>query len=187
MTDILTPQLLINAYSQGYFPMADENGEIYWHNPDPRAIMPLDKIKMPRSLRQYIKKNKMIFRIDTNFEQLIRKCADRDETWINDEIIRAYINFHYLGYAHSVETYIEERMVGGLYGVALGKAFFGESMFSDVSNASKAAFYFLVERLKELNFVLLDSQYLNPHTKLLGAIEISKDEYMKLLNKSLNM
>lgn len=186
MADILTPQILINAYSQGYFPMADESGEIYWHNPDLRAIMPLDKIKMPRSLRQYIKKYNMEFRIDSNFEQVIKKCSLRDETWINDEIIRAYINLHYLGYAHSVETFIDNKMVGGLYGVAIGKGFFGESMYSDISNASKAAFYFLVDRLRELDFILLDSQYLNPHTKLLGAIEISKEEYMNILKKVFN-
>lgn len=187
MADKLTPEILINAYMQGYFPMADENGEIYWHNPDPRAVMPLDKIKMPRSLKQYIKKYKMKFKIDSNFEQLIRKCANREETWINNEIISAYTNFHFMGFAHSVETFVEDEMVGGLYGVAIGKAFFGESMYSDVSNASKAAFYFLVERLKELDFILLDSQYLNPHTELLGAVEVSKKDYMEILNRAVNL
>ncbi len=183
---ILYPEVLISAYRQGYFPMADEeNGKIYWHSPDPRAIIPLDKITTPRSLRQYFKKHPMEFRVDTNFEYIIKKCADRAETWISPEIIDAYIAFHYMGFAHSVETYMDGKIVGGLYGVTLGGAFFGESMFSEVSNASKAAFYFLAYRLMERGFILLDSQYLNEFTQSLGAVEIPKATYLKILHRAL--
>jgi leucyl/phenylalanyl-tRNA--protein transferase len=184
----ICPEDLISAYSQGYFPMADEyDGKIYWHCPDYRAVMPFHDLKQPRSLRQFLKKNHISFKVNTNFEYVIYKCADRDSTWINREIIDVYINFHYLGFAHSVEAYIGNQIVGGLYGVSMGGAFFGESMFSELSNASKASFYYLIERLKERKFILLDSQYLNPFTESLGAIEIPKYTYMHILNRALKM
>ena len=184
--NFLCPELLISAYRQGYFPMADEvDGKIYWHSPDPRAVIPLEKIKMPKSLKQFINKNTIDFHIDSDFEYVIKKCADRKTTWINDEIIEAYIDFHYLGFAHSVEAYIDGKIAGGLYGVTMGGAFFGESMFYDVSNASKAAFYFLAIRLMERGFILLDSQYMNQYTANLGAIDIPKAAYMKILNRAL--
>jgi leucyl/phenylalanyl-tRNA---protein transferase len=184
----LTPELLISAYQQGFFPMADEfDGKILWHSPDPRAIIPLDKIKTPRSLKQFLKNYSIDFRINSNFHYVIRKCADRNDTWISDEIVKAYIDFHNFGFAHSVEAYMNGEIVGGLYGVTLGGAFFGESMFSDISNASKAAFYFLAYRLMERGFVLLDSQYINPHTESLGAIEIPKWAYLKILNRAITL
>jgi leucyl/phenylalanyl-tRNA---protein transferase len=184
--EIICPEILISAYRQGYFPMAEEEtGKIYWHNPDPRAIIPLEQIKVPRSLKQFLKKNTIEFRVDSDFEYTVRKCADRDETWINDEMINAYIDFHNLGFAHSVETYLNGEIVGGLYGVTLGGAFFGESMFSDITNASKGAFYYLAFRLIDRGYTLLDSQYMNEFTQSLGAINISKRLYMKLLKKAL--
>jgi len=184
----LTPELIIAAYMRGYFPMAESrDGEIYWHSPDPRAILPIDIIRPPRSLRQTLKKTPFDYRIDSNFETVIRACGKRYDTWISEEIITLYSVLNRLGVAHSVETFDKDELIGGLYGVAIGGAFFGESMFSVKSNASKAAFYYLVERLRERKFILLDTQYLNPFTEQLGAIEISRDDYLILLEKALGM
>ncbi len=180
--EIIEANVLISAYSSGFFPMADSpNGPIHWFSPDPRAIISIHTIKPPRSVRQLIKKGIFEIRKDSNFEQVIMLCANRPDTWINDTIINSYINLHSLGYAHSVETYQDGALVGGLYGVVIGAAFFGESMFSIVSNASKVAFYHLVEHLKGREFLLLDSQFINPHTQMLGAIEISRSQYLKIL------
>jgi leucyl/phenylalanyl-tRNA--protein transferase len=188
MSLFLTPEILINTYINGMFPMADpEDGELYWHTPDPRAIIPLERVKMPRSLKQAIRKENFTFRIDSAFEDVIVNCSQRADTWINEEIIFAYTSLYNLGYAHSVETYKNEDLVGGLYGVSIGGAFFGESMFSSVSNASKAAFYHLVDHLKNKKFILLDSQYLNDHTASLGAIEIRKIQYLNMLNIAVNL
>ncbi|MFH1052118.1 MAG: leucyl/phenylalanyl-tRNA--protein transferase [bacterium] len=175
----------MSAYSQGYFPMADDQGKILWHNPDPRAIVPLNSIKVPRSLKQFFKKNDIEFRVDSDFEYVISRCAGRESSWISPEIQAAFVMFHDAGYAHSVETYKDGKIVGGLYGVALGGAFFGESMFSDVSNASKAAFYYLAFRMIDRGFILLDSQYKNEFTESLGAIEIPKTDYLKILKRAL--
>ena len=186
--DILCPDLLLRAYEQGYFPMADGvTGKIYWHSPNPRAIFPLERIKMPRSIRQFIRKFGVRFEVNRDFEAVINYCANRSYTWISQEIIDAYIDLHKLGYAHSVETYIDGKLVGGLYGVAIGGAFFGESMFNIVSNGSKAAFYYLVARLRERGYILLDSQYMNDFTKSLGAIEIHEILYFKLLKRALEL
>lgn len=179
---IIEPQLLIDAYCSGFFPMADpETGRIHWYSPDPRAIFPIYSIKPSHSMRQILKKNIFKTKIDTNFEKVILECANRPDSWINDIIINSYINLFKLGYAHSVETYLDDELVGGLYGVSINAAFFGESMFSKVSNASKVAFYHLIEHLKQKNFILLDSQFINPHTKMLGAIEIPRSQYLKIL------
>lgn len=183
---ILNPNLLYTAYCNGYFPMADpEDNQIYWHNPDFRAVFPLNEIKPKKDVRKSIRDFGFTFDINKNFKYIIMRCADRDDCWISDEIIDAYIDFHKLGFAHSVETYCNGVLAGGLYGVAIGSAFFGESMFSMVTNASKAAFYFLVKLLKSNNFTLLDSQYINPHTASLGAVEIPRREYMLLLQKAI--
>lgn len=188
MKTILVPELLLQAYSEGYFPMAEsKDGEIYWHSPDPRAIIPFHSIKIPRKIRSKIRKENWTFRIDSAFDTVLRKCADREETWINEEIIQNYSELNYMGFAHSVETWKDREMVGGLYGVTIGGAFFGESMFNDVADSSKAAYYFLIEHLKAEAFALLDSQYINPHTELLGAIEIPRDEYMLLLKAAINL
>jgi len=185
--DFLYPEILLSAYSQGFFPMADDEGNIYWHNPDPRAIVPLNNIKVPRSLKQFFKKNDIEFRVDSDFEYVIEKCAKRKSSWISPEIQAAFVMFHDAGFAHSVETYKDGKIVGGLYGVALGGVFFGESMFSDISNASKAAFYYLAFRMIDRGFILLDSQYKNEFTESLGAIEIPKIDYLKILKRALIM
>lgn len=179
--NILTPELLIMAYQQGYFPMAEPDGEMYWHSPDPRAIIPLDHVHISRSLRKTVAKGIYETRIDTAFQEVVINCAEREETWISDEIIDAYTRLHELGFAHSVEAWYEDRLVGGLYGVSLGGAFFGESMFAQMSDSSKVAFVHLVEHLRHQGFILLDSQYLNAHIASFGGIEIPRNEYLSRL------
>jgi len=173
---------LLNAYCQGYFPMADEqNGKINWYSPELRAIFPIEKIKPPKSLLKEIAKNPMECTINNNFEAVIHFCSNRETTWISAEIIEMYYELHRLGFAHSVETWQDGEIVGGLYGVSIGGAFFGESMFNIVSNASKVAFYFLIAHLKNRNFSLLDSQFINDFTAQLGAIEIPRKDYLQKL------
>ncbi len=185
-SNILSPELLLNAYSIGIFPMADgKDGELFWYSPDPRAIIPLNEsFKVSRSLRLTIKKNIFETRFDTAFEQVIRSCAQRDETWISEEIIAAYCQLFHLGFAHSVESWNENKLVGGLYGVAVGAAFFGESMFSTMKDASKTALVALVEQLRSQQFELLDTQYITPHLLQFGTIEIPKNEYLRRLNSA---
>jgi len=188
VSTILTPELVLLAYRQGFFPMAESSdGEIYWHFPERRAIFPIYNIKVPRSIKKIQRQNIFTYNIDNNFEVVIGNCANRRETWINDEIIAVYIDLFYMGNAHSVEVYREDELVGGLYGVAIGGAFFGESMFNLEPNTAKLAFYKLIEILQKNNFSLLDSQYLNPFTHSLGAIEVSKEIYMWMLNDALQM
>jgi len=182
---IIDPEFLLSAYASGYFPMAESRqGEIRWHSPDPRAIIPLDKLKISRSLRQIIKKHIFDVRLNTAFEPVIRCCAERKDTWISEEIVQSYLQLHQLGYAHSVETWKDDALVGGLYGVALGAVFFGESMFSEVRDASKVALVHLVDRLNAKKFELLDTQLITPHLIRLGAIEIPRKTYLNLLNKA---
>ena len=177
--------MLILAYQRGYFPMAETDGEIYWHSPDPRAIIPLDGVTVSHSLRKTLRKNPFTIRFDTSFYDVIVACSERDETWISEEVIDSYTHLHQMGIAHSVEAWQESELVGGLYGVALGGAFFGESMFARVNDASKVAFVALVEHLRAQGFLLLDSQYLNPHIASLGGIEIPRDEYYRRLKTAL--
>ncbi len=184
---ILTPELLIMAYQQGYFPMAEPDGEMYWHSPDPRAIIPLDRVRVSRSLRKTIAKKIYETRINTAFQEVIYHCSVREETWISDEIIDAYTHLHELGFAHSVEAWYEDELVGGLYGIALGGAFFGESMFSAMTDSSKVAFVRLVEHLRQQGFILLDSQYLNAHITSLGGIEIPRSEYLSRLHVAIHL
>jgi leucyl/phenylalanyl-tRNA--protein transferase len=179
---IIEPGLLLAAYRAGYFPMASSRtGPIRWFSPDPRAIIPLDRFKISRSLRQVLRKGIFEIRINTAFESVIRNCASRDDTWISEEIIQSYLNLHRLGYAHSVEAWSEGLLAGGLYGVALGGAFFGESMYSRKRNASKVALVHLVQRLRERGFELLDTQYITPHLAQFGTIEVSKEDYLARL------
>lgn len=178
--NIIPSELLLTAYSSGYFPMADSrDGEIHWYSPDPRAIIPLNAFKISRSLKQTIMKNIFEIRIDHSFEDVIRNCAKRDETWISEEIVQSYLELHRLDYAHSIESWHNKKLVGGLYGVALGGAFFGESMFSIMKDASKVTLVALVKRLKQKGFKLLDTQYITPHLKKFGAVEIDRDEYLQ--------
>lgn len=185
---ILEADLLMAAYAAGYFPMAESStGEISWYSPDPRAIIPLDAFTVPRSLRQTIKKDVFTVRIDISFEEVIRSCAGREETWISAEIVQSYRNLHRLGHAHSVECWRGDRLVGGLYGVALKGAFFGESMFSREKDASKVALAWLVRRLNDRRFMLLDTQFLTPHLSQFGTIELPRAEYLRRLKQALSV
>lgn len=184
---ILDPEFLLNAYRQGFFPMADSRqGEIHWYSPDPRAILKLDNLKVSRTLRRTIRNGIFDTRVNTSFEAVIASCSERHETWISGTIIKSYLNLHTLGFAHSVETWSEGTLAGGLYGVAIGAAFFGESMFSRKKDASKVALVSLVERLRERGFELLDTQFLTPHLATLGATEIPRSEYLWRLQKAVN-
>lgn len=186
--------LLLNAYSQGIFPMADDDGSIYWYDPDPRAILPLKKFHIPRSLTRRIRKGGFEVRFDTAFTEVITACAepdpdraDRDKTWINQEFIDAYTELHHLDFAHSVETWIDDELVGGLYGVSLRGLFAGESMFSRATDSSKIALVYLIERLRQSGFCLLDIQFMTPHLKRFGAVEISRVEYQARLAQALTV
>jgi leucyl/phenylalanyl-tRNA--protein transferase len=185
----LTAEALVYAYASGVFPMAEETGEILWYCPDPRAIIPIDSYKPAKSLKPIINQKRFEIRVNTSFEQVMRNCAlpraTEDETWISEELVQAYTSLHKMGLAHSVEAWQDGILVGGLYGVALGGAFFGESMFSLVSNSSKVAFHYLVQILREQNYSLLDSQFMNDNVLRYGAIEITRSEYKKRLAKAL--
>jgi len=167
--------------------MADARSgdEIGWYSPDPRAVIPIDGLKVSRSLRQSIRKKIYAIQVNTSFEKVIRSCAEREDTWISEEIVKSYMKLHSLGFAHSVESWKGSELAGGLYGVSLGAAFFGESMFSRARDASKVALFYLVERLKDRGFVLLDTQFVTPHLIKLGAIEISRREYLLKLRRAL--
>jgi len=183
----LTPEVVLTAYAQGLFPMAEsaEDPALFWVDPRRRGIFPLDGVHVSRSLRKRFRQDAFEVRVDADFTGVMRACAEptsaRPATWINEEILRLYGELHALGYAHSVETWIEDRLVGGLYGVALGGAFFGESMFHRVTDASKVALVHLVARLRRGGFTLLDTQFITPHLMTLGAIEISRAEYRRRL------
>ena len=184
----LSPQRLLASYIAGIFPMADEVGQIHWLAPDPRAIIELDHLKVSRSLRTVLRRGEFEVRINTAFEEVLLACADRPSgTWISRDIEIAYCALHDLGYAHSVEAWYGGRLAGGLYGVAIGGAFFGESMFHRVSDASKVALVFLVERMLELGMALLDVQFMTAHLRSMGAVEISRKEYERRLNEAVRM
>jgi leucyl/phenylalanyl-tRNA---protein transferase len=163
----------------------DENYEIYWYSPDPRAVFDLDKFHISHSLEKKIRSGKFDFKINANFEEVMKQCAKRENTWISADIIESYVNLFKLGYAFSFESYFNGNLAGGLYGVAIGGAFFGESMFHVITDASKAALYFLIKTLKEKGYELLDTQYVTPHLKKFGVIEIPKHDYMKKLELAL--
>lgn len=181
---MLPADLLVHAYRNAVFPMAMDDGEIAWFSPDPRAIIPLDTFHVPHGLRRTLKKGLFEVRVDTAFEAVMRGCARRDETWINEEIIESYVNLHRTGNAHSVEAWLDGKLAGGLYGVALGGAFFGESMFHEVTDASKVALCALIERLNRQGFSLLDTQWTTPHLQTFGAMEIPRAVYRQLLAAS---
>lgn len=180
--NLLVPDLLVIGYRNGFFPMGDpETGDINWHRPDPRAIIPLDGVRVSSSLRTTLRKGRYSVTVNTSFHDVITACADRPDCWITPSVIDAYTELHHMGLAHSVESWYNGHLVGGLYGVALGGAFFGESMFSRMNDASKVSFVALVERLRERGFSLLDTQYINDFTASLGAIEIPDATYQHLL------
>lgn len=187
----ITPELLLRAYSIGMFPMSEsaDDPELFWVEPELRGIIPLDGFHVSKSLQKAIRKAPFDIRFDTAFDQVVSKCAeaaeDRPSTWINQQIKDLYGALHRLGHAHSVEAFEGDELVGGLYGVTLGSAYFGESMFSRRTNASKICLVYLVERLRERGFTLLDTQFTTEHLKTFGAVDIPKAEYGVLLDRAM--
>lgn len=190
MSDLaLSPELLLSAYCQGVFPMADPEGEISWYDPDPRTIMPLDSFHVPRRLARTVRNGPYQVRFNSDFRATMQACAaparGREETWISDEIIDVYVALHEMGFAHSVETWLDGEMVGGLYGVAVHGLFAGESMFSRARDASKVALVHLVEHLRAQGFVLLDTQFSTEHLAQFGIREVRRSTYKRLLLEAL--
>jgi leucyl/phenylalanyl-tRNA--protein transferase len=185
----LTPELLLGAYGMGIFPMAEarEGTAIHWIEPRMRGIFPLDRFHISRSLARHIGRASVTVTVDRAFAQVMAGCAGREKTWINAEIVMAYSALHAQGDAHSLEVWQEGVLVGGVYGVVIGAAFFGESMFSRVDNASKLALAYLVHRLRAGGFMLFDTQFLTPHLASLGAVEISRATYQRRLADAVRM
>lgn len=183
------PQRLINAYSNGLFPwFIDEYNHIHWYSPNKRMILYPNEMKVSKSLKKSIKNKGFVIKTNENFEEVMKNCAKvkrkhEDDTWINDDFIQAYTNLYKLGYAYSIETYLDDELVGGLYGVLIDDVFCGESMFAKVSDASKVAFYHLCKQAQENDIRLIDCQVYNDHLASLGAYEIPREEYFKLLYK----
>jgi leucyl/phenylalanyl-tRNA--protein transferase len=195
---MIEPDLLLQGYRLGVFPMAMEDDSIGWFSPDPRAIIPLEDFHVPHALRRALRKHFFQVKIDNAFSDVINACARREDTWINREIIESYTRLHELGYAHSVEAWTcgksasrtdssRGELAGGLYGVAVGGAFFGESMFHRVTDASKIALVALVQHLRSRKFVLLDTQWLTPHLQQFGGVEISRNHYLRLLRSAVEL
>lgn len=185
MSERIPLKILLAAYAEGVFPMADEAGAIRWFSPDPRGVLPLEAFHVSKNLRRTRRQHAWEIRVDTCFEQIMRCCSEGRDTWINGTIMESYAALHRVGAAHSLEVFLEDRLVGGLYGVRLGGVFFGESMFHRVTDASKIALWALVELLRGEGFQLLDIQWTTPHLKRFGAIEIPRSEYLKRLQSSL--
>lgn len=183
----LDPAVLLYGYANGVFPMAESKNDanVFWVKPKMRGILPLESLHVSHSMRRFLKKNPFEIRFDSDFEATVRACADREETWINKTIFDAYVTLFQNGCAHSVECYENGELAGGLYGVSLKSAFFGESMFSRRTNASKTALFHLVERLKNGGFTLLDTQFLTPHLASMGGVEIPQEDYLILLRAAL--
>lgn len=186
-TPIIEPTFLLQAYGQGLFPMGMDDGEIGWFSPDPRGIFPLDAFHIPHGLKRFLKNSPFEIRFNTRFRDVMLGCSDRESTWIDDTVLESYCHVHDLGFAHSVETWEGDKLVGGLYGVSMGAAFFGESMFSRVSNASSAALVALVDHLNACGFMLLDTQWTTPHLKRFGALEVPREDYLRQLERAIGM
>ena len=187
-TDAITPEILLRAYAAGIFPMAESRDDpgIHWVDPRRRGIIPLDGFHISRSLRRTLLRSGWRITADTAFAATVEACADRDETWINDTIFALYVALHRTGHAHSIEIWEGEQLIGGVYGVTLGTAFFGESMFSRRTDASKAALAHAVHRLNAGGFTLFDTQFLTPHLASLGGIEIPRHDYHRRLAAALS-
>jgi leucyl/phenylalanyl-tRNA--protein transferase len=184
---MIDSELLLQGYRLGVFPMAMEDDSIAWFSPEPRAIIPLEEFHIPHALRRVARKHFFEMKIDNRFADVIRACARRKDTWINDEIIESYERLHKLGHAHSVEAWHDSKLAGGLYGVAVGGAFFGESMFHRITDASKIALVALVEHLRAKRFALLDAQWITPHLQRFGAVEVSREQYLKMLRRAVEL
>ncbi|MDZ4095180.1 MAG: leucyl/phenylalanyl-tRNA--protein transferase [Paracoccaceae bacterium] len=187
MTTDLTPDLLLSAYAAGIFPMAESRDDptVHWVDPRLRGILPLDNFHISRSLSRHISSGKYEIRTNYDFQAVLHGCADRDETWINDRIFDLYMTLHTAGFAHSLEVWQGEALIGGVYGVALGAAFFGESMFSRRTDASKVALAWLIHRLRAGGYALFDTQFLTPHLQSLGGKEVSRATYRQMLDTAL--
>lgn len=185
----LTAELLLHAYSIGIFPMADDRDdpEIFWVDPKRRGILPIDQFHMSRSLARTIRKERFSVSYDRDFAAVVDGCAERPQTWINEEIRERYIELHQRGHAHSIEVWDDDLLVGGSYGVSLGGAFFGESMFSRRTDASKVALAYLTAHLSACGFTLCDTQFITPHLSSLGAEEISRAKYQSLLKDAIDI
>jgi leucyl/phenylalanyl-tRNA--protein transferase len=183
----ITPDLLVRAYAAGIFPMADERGRVRWYAPDPRAVLEHINLRRSRSLRARLRRHEFDIRVDTAFAAVMRACADRPATWISDAFVEVYTVLHQAGFAHSVEAWQGDNLVGGLYGVAVGGVFCGESMFSRVTDASKVCLVALVDRLAARGFVLHDVQFLTPHLVTLGATTIPRAEYERRLAAAIQL
>lgn len=184
---MIEPELLLQGYRLGVFPMAMEDDSIQWFSPNPRGIIPLDRFHLPHAARRCWEQKKFEVKLDSAFAQVIRECAQREETWINAEIVESYERLHALGHAHSLEVWQDGKLAGGLYGVAIGGAFFGESMFHHVTNASKIALAALVERMRQRKLMLLDTQWVTPHLLQFGAVEIPRSKYLQLLETAVSL
>lgn len=190
---VLTPQLLLNAYCQGLFPMADpdEDGAVYWYDPNPRTVIPLDGFHVSRSLKKTLRKGRFEVRVDSAFRRVMELCAEPREadakTWISPEFIDLYTELHTLGFAHSVETYLNGELMGGVYGVSVRGLFAGESMFSRATDASKVALVHLLESLRANGYTLFDVQFTTAHLRSFGAVEISRSEYKRRLARALTV
>jgi leucyl/phenylalanyl-tRNA--protein transferase len=182
---VIEPELLLGAYAQGIFPMGMPEGELGWFSPDPRGVLPLEEFHVPHGLVRRLRKNPFEIRVNTAFAEVMKGCAQREETWIDAEITASYHRLYELGFAHSVESWRENRLVGGLYGVSLGGVFFGESMFHRETDASKVALHALIQRMKERGFALLDIQWITPHLATFGAKEIPRKDYLRQLRKAI--
>jgi leucyl/phenylalanyl-tRNA--protein transferase len=188
---MIPSELLVSAYTSGWFPMAVDDGEIRWYSPDPRGIIPLESFHVPSRLSRVIRAGTFQIGLNRAFDAVIRACAEIDRrdddpgTWIDREIIDSYLELHRLGFAHSVEAWQDGRLAGGLYGVALGGAFFGESMFHHKTDASKVALAALVEHLRARGFLLLDIQWVTPHLEQFGAVEIPRPTYLEMLEEAI--
>ena len=180
MANIIPPKILLELYGQGLFPMAGPDG-LQLFSPDPRGIIPIDGFHIPHGTRRTLRARAWEVRLDSAFDQVLLACAEREETWIDETIFHSYYELHRLGQAHSVEVWLDGMLAGGLYGVRLGAAFFGESMFHRVTGASKVALCHLVKMLRQGGFLLLDTQWVTPHLATFGAIEIPRAAYQKLL------
>ncbi len=180
----ISPQILLGAYAQGVFPMADE-GEILWFSPEHRGIMPIDeRFHIPKNLRKTLRRRPFEIRINTDFAGVMQGCASREETWIDDIIFESYLGLHDMGFAHSFECWDEEGLQGGLYGVSLGRAFFGESMFSRKTDASKIALVYLVNWMRDNHFELLDTQWMTDHLRQFGGYEVPRLTYQEMLHQA---
>ena len=184
----LTADLLLQAYQVGVFPMSEgrNDPEVFWVDPRMRGVFPLDGFHISRSLGRSLRRGQFTVTYDHAFEAVVQGCADRDETWINDTIFDLYCTLHQNGHAHSIEVWEGENLVGGVYGVTIGAAFFGESMFSIATDASKVALAYLIDRLRLGGFQLFDTQFITPHLARLGAVEIQRDHYRAMLMEALN-